>query len=160
MNWVRIIELQKKLDKKLIKTHSFSEKDIFLKKKLALVVEISELANEIKVFKYWSLNKEMSYEKAIFEYVDCMHFILSFCIFFKLDILNIANKKINRPTDISDFILLVIKKCMEIDGKDKCEDALLHFLYLGKLLNFSDEDIEKHYFIKNSINFERIKQKY
>lgn len=160
MNWFKIIELQKELDKKLIETHSFNEECVFFKKKLALVVEISELANEIKVFKYWSLNKEINYEKAIFEYVDCLHFLLSFCNFFKVDITNLAYKKIDRPTDISNFILLVIKKCMEIDGKEKCENALLYFLYLAELLNFSDADVEKYYLLKNSINLERIKDKY
>lgn len=160
MNWLKIIKLQKELDKELIKAHSFNEEDVFFKKKLALLVEISELANEIKVFKYWSLNKEMNYEKAIFEYADCMHFMLSFCIFFQLDLPNIGELEINEPIEISNFILLVMKKSLEIDDKKSCEDALLYFLYLGKLLKFSDDDIEKYYLLKNAINFERIKGKY
>ncbi|MEG0124046.1 MAG: dUTP diphosphatase [Malacoplasma sp.] len=158
MDWTKIIQLQKDLDETLKTTHMYDDSDVFLKKKLALIVELSELANEVKVFKYWSVNKNIDHEKALFEYVDCMHFILSFSITFDIEIEKIKLK--DATTDISDFILLVITKCINIDNKETCEEALSYFLTLGDLLNFTHKDIEKYYLLKNSINFKRIKDNY
>lgn len=46
------------------------------KTKLSLLVELGELCNETKCFKYWS-NKEPNFEKIKEEYADCLHFALS-----------------------------------------------------------------------------------
>jgi len=44
---------------------------------LALQVEVSELANATRCFKYWSTKQAESKERLLDEYADCMHFMLS-----------------------------------------------------------------------------------
>lgn len=63
---------------------------------LAAIVEISELANEIRCFKHWS-KKESSHKDILLEeYVDVLHFFLSIgnqLNFSAQDIINMYNKK-------------------------------------------------------------------
>jgi len=47
------------------------------KNKIALLVELGELANEWKGFKYWSNNKVEDRERLIDEFADCLYFALS-----------------------------------------------------------------------------------
>ncbi|MDE5553349.1 MAG: dUTPase, partial [Malacoplasma sp.] len=70
--------LQEKLDNVVHKNHNIKNPmDVFIQRKLALAVEIAELANEVKCFKYWSVKKEDNKEKIGDEYADVLHFILS-----------------------------------------------------------------------------------
>ena len=43
---------------------------------LALLVEISELANEVQSFKYWKMHKNINKNKIYEEWADCFHFAL------------------------------------------------------------------------------------
>lgn len=45
---------QKNLDANVLKTHKLHDEDLYTKKKIALLVELGELANELRFFKYWS----------------------------------------------------------------------------------------------------------
>lgn len=47
------------------------------KRLLALLVELHELANETKCFKFWSVNPNGKKDKILMEYVDVLHFTLS-----------------------------------------------------------------------------------
>ena len=77
MNLQKLFEAQKKLDDHIRKEKGLEGQDLLDKKILALQVELSELANELpEVFKFWS-NKKNNYKKALEEYCDCLHFILS-----------------------------------------------------------------------------------
>lgn len=54
------------------------EKEEYLSKTLlALMVEVAELANATRCFKYWSKKESESKEVLLEEYVDIMHFFLS-----------------------------------------------------------------------------------
>src|SRR5699024_6894313 len=77
MNLQPLFETQPKLDKRIVEQKELEEQDLLDKKILALQVELGELANELpEVFKFWS-NKKNNYKKALEEYCDCLHFILS-----------------------------------------------------------------------------------
>ncbi len=94
MNLSHLFETQKQLDEHIENEHPRQDgEDRLSKKILALQVELGELANEWRGFKYWSQNQAprtkksrrpyMDLEDAEFynpfleEYVDCLHFILS-----------------------------------------------------------------------------------
>src|SRR5699024_11539088 len=69
--------MQNDLDTYIAKKHNLIEKDLFEERFLALLVELGELANETRCFKFWS-TKERSNESVILEeYVDNIHFLLS-----------------------------------------------------------------------------------
>ncbi len=70
----------------LQKEHDLQPKKIVKKKKmLALLVEIGELANETRCFKYWSNKPASEREVILEEYVDGLHFILSIGIDLGID---------------------------------------------------------------------------
>ncbi|MBN3377639.1 hypothetical protein CF088_05395 [Clostridium botulinum] len=45
--------------------------------KLALLVELGELANEVQSFKHWKQHKEINRENVLEEFADCLHLALS-----------------------------------------------------------------------------------
>jgi len=72
----RLYNMQEKLDAEIIKNHSVEHvEELYHKKVVALQVELCELANEMRFFKYWS-NKGPS-DRVLDEYVDALHFFLS-----------------------------------------------------------------------------------
>ncbi|KZN96472.1 hypothetical protein AZI98_08550 [Aeribacillus pallidus] len=105
MNLSKLFELQRQLDERIEREHPRQDgEDRLAKKILALQVEIGELANEARFFKYWSNNQKprtlaydecpcgtdygscdeygcsdglLKYNPLLEEYVDCLHFILS-----------------------------------------------------------------------------------
>jgi dimeric dUTPase (all-alpha-NTP-PPase superfamily) len=101
MDISQLFEVQKSLDARIIKEKGLEGKDLLPNTVLALQVEIGELANNWRGFKYWSNDKEprtriehclgCSGNEAIaekcdlcdgenpllVEYVDCLHLLLS-----------------------------------------------------------------------------------
>ncbi|MCY6485255.1 dUTP diphosphatase [Clostridium aestuarii] len=156
MNLPDLFQLQSKLDKRIIEEHALHQQSLFSKKVLALQVEISELANETRCFKFWS-NKGPSAKEAILEeYVDCLHFILSLgleknyqdievCV--SNDYTDLTEKFVNMYIDINDFVVCT--------SKDNYKTLFEDFLSLGVNLRFSSEDIENAYYKKNTINHKR-----
>lgn len=58
MNLQKLFEAQKKLDEHIIREKGLEGQDLLDKKILALQVELGELANEWRGFKFWSENQE------------------------------------------------------------------------------------------------------
>ena len=97
MNLTELFQIQKKLDERIIKEHGLEGQDLLDKKILALQVEIGELVNEWRGFKFWSKDQEPRTEvysseylvlpdgreiekvrnPLLEEYVDVLHFLLS-----------------------------------------------------------------------------------
>src|SRR5690606_12300132 len=89
MNLSKLFEMQAKLDAHIEREHPRKEnEDRLAKKVLALQVELGELCNCWRGFKYWSNDQEPGTVKYIEnrkhrqnplleEYVDCLHFLLS-----------------------------------------------------------------------------------
>src|SRR5699024_11734252 len=77
MNWNELYEMQRKLDMYIEENHSLVKEGIFPKKLLALLVELGELANETRCFKFWSTKPPSQKQVILEEYVDVLHFILS-----------------------------------------------------------------------------------
>lgn len=156
MNFIKLFELQQNLDIRILQEHNLQKESLFSKKILALQVEISELANETRCFKFWSNKGPSSKEAILEEYVDCLHFILSLGLeksYSDIDIelrhdeSELTEKFINIYVDINDFII-----CPSMDNyKTLFED----FLCLGASLGFSVSEIENAYYAKNAINHER-----
>ncbi len=72
-----LIKKQKELDKIISDRMDPSNlKVINFKRKFALLIEISEFANEVKWFKYWS-QKKPDFNKVKEELIDVIHFTLS-----------------------------------------------------------------------------------
>lgn len=157
MNFESLFKTQKDLDNKIIKKHSLQKRSLKSNKLLALEVEISELANETRCFKYWSNKLPSSKEIILEEYADCLHFILSIGIeygFQDTEELNLqkpdttaTDQFLNLYVDVTDFIVC--------SSKDHYLTLFEDFLNLGLYLDFSDDDIEDAYYKKNAKNLVR-----
>lgn len=156
MYFKRLFDMQEILDNKIRQTHNLCNKPLFSKKILALNVEIGELANETRCFKYWSNKKPSPKEVILEEYIDCLHFILSIGIEKNFTDINIEAKIseyeipeqfCNLYIDVNDFIVC--------SSKDHYFTLFEDFLTLGRSLGFNDEQIENAYIEKNTINHKR-----
>lgn len=74
-----LLELQKEFDDFIIeqKNIKLSKDEILTDTLLALQIEVSELANATRVFKYWSIKAPEKSDVIIEEYVDVLFFWLS-----------------------------------------------------------------------------------
>lgn len=156
MDFQRLFSLQKELDQKIVHKHNLDPKLLTPKKILALQVEIAELANETKCFKYWSTKGPSEKEVILEEYVDCLHFILSigldkdfqtFSFDYKKTPAPLTEQFLNLFIDVNDFVICT--------SNDNYITLMEDFLSLGLELGFSAEDIEDFYLKKNNINHHR-----
>lgn len=156
MKFEKLFSLQKELDMKILNTKNLQDTPLLKKKVLALQVEIGELANETRCFKYWSDKKPSAKEVILEEYVDCLHFILSIGLEKSYDDISLDVKHtdslltdqfVNLFIDINDFIIC--------SSKDHYVTLFEDFLNLGLSLHFTIDEIEDAYLKKNIINHDR-----
>lgn len=74
-----LLEMQRVLDDAILKEHGkVYDETIAEQNKIALVVELGEMMNELPTkFKHWKSTAKDNREKALVEYVDALHFALS-----------------------------------------------------------------------------------
>jgi dimeric dUTPase (all-alpha-NTP-PPase superfamily) len=154
MNLSKLFEMQRQLDEHIEKEHPREPgEDRLAKKILALLVELGELANELpEVFKFWS-NKKNNYEKALVEYVDGLHFLLSIGI--EQDVLYqcMAIHPIKQATVFEQFAAIYLyASAYWTHGYGRLFNA---YIGLGKMLGFTWEQIEEAYMKKNAVNHQR-----
>lgn len=156
MNLANLFQLQENLDEHIRKEHCLHGESLISKKILALQVELAELANETRCFKFWSNKKASDKETILEEYVDCLHFILTLGLekgFTDIQLedkelqCDITSQFLNLYIDINDFIIC--------SSKDHYITLFEDFLILGKMLGFTTLETEEAYYIKNNVNHKR-----
>ncbi|WML36383.1 dUTP diphosphatase [Clostridium sp. OS1-26] len=156
MNFSKLFKLQENLDNRILQQRGLDNKSLTSKKILALQVEIAELANETRCFKFWSDKGPSNKSIILEEYVDCLHFILTLGLekqFNDIEVeirdlqYDITAQFLNLYVDINDFIVS--------SSRDHYLTLFEDFLSLGKSLEFSINEIEEAYIEKNSVNHKR-----
>lgn len=163
INLYKLFEKQKKLDEFIHKKHKLTYEKTFMETKLALFVELAELANEIRCFKFWSIKGSNPKEKIIEEYVDGLHFITSLCLTKKINtIFNIKqkNKLYFTKHEITIKFLKLFKTIYKLKSKNSLTKWFKNYLNFGFCLNFSLKQILNAYEKKNKINYQRQKNNY
>lgn len=182
MNLNKLFKTQKKLDERILERFpDLQDVDLLDKKILALLVELGELAQNWRGFKFWSEDQEpitkklventneygvvfSSYYKnpLLEEYCDCLHFILSIGNDIKINA-----KQAFLPSGTKQIITLFAKinryvselwwQCHD-NGEEKTVKWLFAFsnlLRLGEQLGFTWKQIEQAYYHKNETNHKR-----
>lgn len=164
MNVEKLFKMQDALDRHIEEKHGLENTDLIEKKILALLVELGELANETRCFKFWSLKGPAAKESILAEYVDGVHFILSLgiaCAF--KDTVTEMTDVVDKGQDPTSMFITLYRDIVLFD-QDRTESryrqVFQDYLALGNLLGFSSEDIERAYVDKNQINYDRQKQGY
>jgi dimeric dUTPase (all-alpha-NTP-PPase superfamily) len=169
----KLFQMQKGLDAHIEKEHPrMVGEDRLAKKILALQVELGELANELpEIFKFWS-NKKNNFEKALKEYIDCIHFGLSIGLDLGVKNLSVEYRSVNSWNTICSFgyVFSRVNKLQEAITFKKWnteKDAYYRYLVamkalalLGDKLGFTWEQVEQAYFEKNAVNHQRQKNGY
>ncbi|AVO22602.1 dUTP diphosphatase [Aeribacillus composti] len=184
MNLSKLFELQRQLDERIEREHPRQEgEDRLAKKILALQVELGELANEWRGFKFWSHDQaprigipSVHYDEnlghdvveyigpntLLEEYVDCLHFILSIGndIVSELTDSEIEDILFNAkedPGNIVDSFIVLNRYSCELKFREKYDyiSLLTIFLSLGLTFGFTWSEIEQAYLEKNAVNHQR-----
>lgn len=156
MNLEKLFKMQNALDHEIEFKHPrLNEESRHLEKVVSLLVELGELANELRFFKFWS-HKPASEKKVILEeFVDGIHFFLSIGIEMKVEKFEI-NPIIKSNLNEQFIGLYNVISLLGIGfNATNYGQAFSAYIGLGLLLGFTWEEIEAAYGVKNTINHAR-----
>ncbi len=158
----KLFHMQQELDSYIQAQHDLSGRNLFEDKVLALLVELSELANETRCFKFWSIKGSSERSVVLEEYVDSIHFLLSLGIVKNLTDFNEWNFNISSDS-LTTMFLKTNQAVLEFGQRpDMSTYTSLWNQYgtLAEKLGFSLQEIYNAYIEKNEKNYERQKTGY
>lgn len=144
-----LVQKQQLLDDNINSKHKLDSDMTINQRYIALLVELAELANEIRFFKFWSLKPSSSNEIVLEEFVDCLHFVLSISITTKVDL--VINNTYSYSIE-ECFIQLFKLTSNNIDEHGQIDEIFNLLMYLACILGFSQEDVYNAYLSKNEVN--------
>ena len=152
---------QSQLDQRIANEHNVTYQSTRDKRIMALIVEIGELANATRCFKYWSNKGSEEKEIVLDEYADGLHFFLSLGIDIN------TNKKVYKLTkhldDLTSQFHLVyhnIDRFYKLQDDKSYIKAFQSFLNILPLLEFRWSDLKKAYYKKLQVNYDRQNNNY
>lgn len=165
MDLQQLFKMQSGLDSHIEQNHDLENRSLFNEKIVALLVELGELANETRCFKFWSLKGASKEEIILEEFVDGIHFILSLGLELNFDeqLTVIKPENNNNHHNLTDQFLKIYQLVNQFNQEktfSKYEQLFGEFLKLGEMLDFSSKQIYDAYIEKNEINFARQDQGY
>ena len=155
-----IYKVTKQIDEQFA-LHYGNDDEIVRKNRLEILVELGELANETRCFKYWSVRQNGEKEKVLDEYIDCLFMTLYFC--------NITGVSLDEEFpqhtngDIIETFINLFKYSSKLEkelNKDDIKLLLIELEYLAELLEFNNEDLERTTKRKSKIIEERFYNEY
>jgi len=160
--YLKLYERNKILDSEFMNKYINDNKELHRKNCLELIVELGELANESRCFKYWSV-KEPNKDMVLEEYADCLLMVLY--MFNYYNVVNIYKIDSEYSKDILNVFNDLIRMCTKfMDNINIDEDYLMnvfnYLLHLGSLLDFSNSEIINACYNKIIKNEERLNSNY
>lgn len=138
----KVYEENKILDEIFHNLYDNFSKDTIEKNIVELLVEIGELANETRCFKYWSNKGSSEKDIVLDEYADCFLMTLWFCNMVDIDLSESFPEVTNNDVVAQFKELYVIVSGLDYNlNKDVIKLILSNLVNLGRLLGFTDEDI-------------------
>ncbi|WP_459503055.1 dUTP diphosphatase [Bacillus sp. C1] len=166
LNIQKIFEAQDKLDRKVVEVHGLEGRSLTGDVTQALYTELGELSNEIGFFKYWKKNKKDDKERQYDEWADCMHFMASLGnkyghVDYILSLDQRGDDVVQKNKDKVSFHF-AFENIYKNDLNDKKDYmiALSALIIIGLKLGMTYEDMEKSYFSKNQVNYDRLASGY
>ncbi|MED4299764.1 dUTP diphosphatase [Geobacillus stearothermophilus] len=160
MNLTKLFAMQKELDEYIARLHppEPGERRIY-SKVLALLVEIGELANETRCFKFWSNKGPSSRETILEEAADVLHFLLSIGNDIGAnedDIIIIPTKAIL----LHRQFMMLYEYARLAHVKTMWKASLDVFAGLIEMLGFTQHELEAAYMRKHAENYARQERGY
>lgn len=157
-----IYKLNKELDAEFIEKYQANEKTE--ENFLSLLVEIGELANETRCFKYWSSKSPSEKEVILEEFADVITMVLCFCNYLKVEEQELMYLHTDlKMRSISEQFIELYKVVSQLDENYNKEYILLilsKVLVLGFSLGYNEEDMEQAVLRKMKIVDNRLHTNY
>lgn len=156
LDWSQLFSMQKQLDTYIIRNHNLEQADLFQKRLLALLVEIGELANETRCFKFWSTKPRSERAAILEEYVDGIHFILSLGL--EKGITDHEMKRHYEDRTETEQFNRVFASVIEYKNdpnQQNYERLFNDYLTPGHLLGIDEKELQQAYMKKNEMNYQR-----
>ncbi|MFL0582199.1 dUTP diphosphatase [Solibacillus silvestris] len=160
MQFRQLFEKQRQLDR-FIEENQQVQKDVFAEKGLALLVELSELANETRCFKFWSTKGPSKRAVLLEEYVDSVHFMLSLgnmrgFLLEEWPFLKVKQELTETFLNATQTILTFLQH----QKKENYRAMWEQYSIIAYNLDFSIDDVLHAYELKNEKNYERQRNGY
>ena len=164
-----IFEAQDKLDRKAVEVHGLEGQNLTGDVTQALYTELGELSNEIGFFKYWKKNKKDDKARQYDEWADCMHFMASLGNkygYVERISDDTAQKTIRFNMDTMIETGVTYHHLFDSIYKSDFREIMYYavslscLLTIGMKLGMTFEDMEKAYFDKNQVNYDRLASGY
>jgi len=156
-----IRHLQTQLDERIMANHGVTREQTRTKRILALMVEIGELANETRTFKFWSFKPASEKEVLLEELGDCVHFAVSLGIDLQDDAAELAF--VPRPCALSDQFIDWMAETAFLKTEFNLDQLRKVLSYIGSValaMGFDAQDVYDFYVKKNEINHVRQETRY
>ena len=156
-----LFPLQADLDAEIAATHNIDYPSTFSRRLMALLVELSEFANETRCFKYWSLKGPSPKEVILDEYADGLHFLLSLGI--PLGVTEYKHYFEVKEKDLTEALLTVYENAVALRKEYTVAQYAKTFgsyLNLIPLFDYSVEEVGMAYLKKLGVNHQRQENKY
>ena len=147
---------QLELDEEIAKNHNISYENTKDKRILALLVELGELANATRCFKFWSFKPSEEKARVLDEYADGLHFLLSIGLAYHYQVDSIEVE--DDSEDLTDAILKSYHHINEFYADRslvKYLKAFESYLKILTVLGCSWSEAYDAYFIKLKENHHR-----
>jgi dimeric dUTPase (all-alpha-NTP-PPase superfamily) len=152
---------QQKLDTHIQAQHHVTYISTRSKRLLALLVEIGEMINETKTFKFWSTKPSAAKPIILDEYADGMHFLLSLA-------LDAGSEKkryeiVPLTLSLTEATLVAFQQVsllIQTWSIAQVEAAFQAYVNLITLLGFTGEEVIAAYFQKLGVNYTRQQNHY
>ncbi|MDR2557600.1 MAG: dUTP diphosphatase [Mycoplasmataceae bacterium] len=163
-----LYEKQEHLNNLILEKHQLTRDSILQETKLATLVELAELANEVRSFKYWSYKGMNDRSIVLEEYVDGIHFALTIGIILnlpkKIDIptISITNDRKILTKHFNDLFNLLnrVEFTDESQNVENAKKYLAAYLAFGYTIGFDFKEIVNAYNAKYEINLKRQRENY
>lgn len=156
INFERLFIEQRKLDDEIARNHSITYKGTRERRTLALLVELGELANSTRCFKYWSNKGPEAKERVMDEFADGLHFLISLGIDAEINVREFEQKE-NEKT-LSELFLKMYEDVVNfINERNEVNyvEAFETYLSIALKLDMGEKEIFDSYLLKLGENYHR-----
>ena len=156
-----IYKQSKYIDTLFSQQYNIKSSENIRKYTLELLVELGELANETRCFKFWSNKGPSEKEVILEEYIDCLFILLYFC-----NILSISLEEefpLSQNQNMVDTFLLLYSLGVEFSktlDKNVLKRLVIELFHLKDLLDFTIEDLQEETYKKKRIITKRLNSDY
>ena len=160
--YMEYYQRNKHLDKMYEEKYGQIDDKCYEKNCLELIVEICELCNESKCFKYWTIKKP-DRKLLLGEYADCLSMVFYMFNYYNIEEFDLVDM------DLSDDIVVafndIIRMCTMLMNDDNVNEDLLmkiftYLYHIGKLLGIDDKEILDACYMNLGKNIERLNSDY